>query len=361
MKFRNEAERDRSLRELIKETNSSLDALLPGSGRTAGSLLTDPAILNQHLASFEEHLEGRVDITPILLLAQRPLQTTGALPTIQTWSFSLLTLLAKLGASVVVPTPLLRHFLTKPLPEGLRDSIYGYFCYANCDAVGRPLVELFIAALETNVPAVMWRWLQCVLGRASFQSALPSAVRMNLMQRLMAMPITLDVLRTVGAGVLGYQPATIAPELPVFFNMLRVALGRKELCEEARLLARQVDMMIRPRRPYAPNRKREDIITEIKTEVVEEVSYARIEARPREVPNVINPTIIGLVESGPTEESGNVDSVEEYTGPAYSFQHNVPNIQPTTLPITLPMKRSLEGLLTETDNLPVLIDDGPDE
>lgn len=246
--------------------------------------------------------------------------------------------------------------------------------------------------IDEELQGHLLHWLESALSLCEFQRALVEASRAPLIQCLCRMhlrgaPWAALSLRVLGTAILGEQPARLSSHLPLLLRLTAVALHANDplVRSEARQIASQADMLIRPRRLYAPKAR----VVETKTETEVEIGMARpsVETPPftgmMMLPSAMAPSLVvgndarvkvASMPPLPRESELQSEAAEGGATEERSLGEEHPIVQmilPSVTPESLlPSKRSLiqaELTIMETEDggddvpLPVLIDEGPDE
>lgn len=252
------------------------------------------------------------------------------------------------------------------------------------------------SAAESELGGHLLHWLDSALAMCEFQRALVEASRASLIQCLCRVhlrggPWAALSLRVLGTAVLGEQPARLSCHLPLLLRLTAVALHAADplVRAEARQIAGQADLLIRPRRPYAPKGRAAEAPPEIISSLGAPFT-GKLELATMISP-VVAPSLAASLDNSrdcikapsmplPEEPEQLEAEMEKETGEGSAGEDHpiVQVIQPSTgTESLLPSKRSLTTMMMTTSELteerggaeeadddaplPVLIDEGPDE
>lgn len=101
------------------------------------------------------------------------------------------------------------------------------------------------------------KWIIVAFSQASFNYSISPALKSELFHILLSSVSSLEkllVLQAMASLVLFEQPATLSPLLPILMNFVARALAYDETRSTAQKIARQIDILIRPRRAFAPRK-----------------------------------------------------------------------------------------------------------
>lgn len=225
-------------------------------------------------------------------------------------------------------------------------------------------------------------WLHRALSLSSFQSALTDSLRDSLVHAVLPhfacsnTALACLALKTLSAAVLGVQPARLSPHLPLLALLLSVALHHAslEVREEATCCAREIDLLIRPRRPYASGRwspramsPDEEIAREDAVDRGPDQNLSRspgMAASRRVDGPQTEATLKIIAKQEASEKETDSETTVEPSHVPVSSPAQVTSLQRTKVAfqeIKIPAKRQLDlSDLLNDDTLPQLIDEGPD-
>jgi hypothetical protein len=417
--FKSEGEVQKTLSCHINVLYDTTDSIFSGiiePGRTnpALPLVDDPlTTLRSHTASLMAFLysaEGwRIETAPLFAVFLRALRINdGAagikdsqkrlLPAIHTWAWhSLAELLGCVNLTIDI-SAVLRHFLTRVSIESqVKSAIFAFMgalvwqdAHRTVEGLARSIVDMAIGMLavkNNNRPTVKRtmrqskeihdnldeeaallaiRYLSQALRMASFQAQIPPTLRKSLIQALIiAIPKCPDALEALGVAVLNEQPACMSLDLPLFMQILSVAMKEDSTRRIALRMAAEVDFVIRPRRPYAPNMLGRSV------DLVNTNAISSLEVEPEIVPSLppvsitegmgLATTRMELPDEGQTAlpAAPEVKVIERVQSLYQPTQSSPATITPAPSIHVTPAKRAYE--FCEDTPLPTLIDEGPDE
>lgn len=235
-----------------------------------------------------------------------------------------------------------------------------------------------VSDVSLNLIHNVLRWLHGALQLASFQFALPENLYDILAHTLLSslgssdVELVCAVLKSLAALILSLQPATLSPHLALFVRVVGAAMHHVslEVRQEAIRYARQIDLLIRPRRPYSPGKPRARIPeSEPETERVFQAPLPQCGKVESTLPVVIPigisniPVTPPVVEKPRAPESPKTSTLIPSESSPRSLSQIISPPRPDPAPeFKIPLKRPVElADLLKDEILPQLIDEGPDD